>query len=144
MGSLIHLGRASGVLLVVAAVAKVISLSAFVQWIAGSVGLDASSSLLPAVAIIAIEAVVGLASLWRPRLGAPFAMVLFIVFSIIHVRLLSDPALAACPCFGELLPSSVATQWGLLAVCVMLVVLQAALILGPARSEPEESCHVPA
>jgi len=125
-------------LLIVAAVAKMLSLSAFVRWITGFVALDESSALLVAVAIIAIEAVAGLASLWRPRFGAPFAMVLFIVFSFIHVRLLSDPALAACPCFGEFLPSSAATQWGLLAVCVVVIAVQGWLVL--AAPPPAKEC----
>ena len=142
MGVIAYLGRASGVLLILAAFVKAMNLSPFAAWLADVGGLD-GSALLVASTIVAIEAVVGGLSLWRPRLGAPFALALFIIFAIVHVRIFTDPALASCPCFGSFLPSSAAAQWGLFGVCVMVVGVQGWLVLDPAceRSQISGYAH---
>ena len=127
-GVMTNLGRASGILLIVAALAKAMNLSPFAAWLAEVGGLD-GSALLVASTIVVVEAVVGGLSLWRPRLGAPFALALFIIFTIVHVRIFTDPALASCPCFGSLLPSSAAIQWGLFVGCVTVVLVQGWLVV---------------
>jgi len=124
-----------------AALAKAMNLSPFAAWLADVSDLH-GSALLVASVITAVEAVVGGMSLWRPRLGALFALALFIIFAIVHVRILTDPELASCPCFGSFLPSSAAAQWGLLAACAMVVVVQGWLVLSPAPIIEEEVCNV--
>ncbi len=127
-------GRGIATILLVAALSKIANISQFTAWLSGVLDIGGRALLL-AWLIIGVEAGIGLLSLWRPRAGAPLAMSLFLVFAIIHVRIITDPTLASCPCFGTLLPSSAAAQWGLLAACMVAVLVQGWLVLSTTQEK---------
>lgn len=123
-GLISNLGRACGLILIFAALVKAFRFESFANWIHSVVEPAPALGYAAVCGIIAAECAIGSLVVWRPHRGAPFAVVLFALFAIIHIRLLGDPMLVACPCFADLLPATTATQLGLLVMSMAALAVQ--------------------
>lgn len=131
----LYLARAAAIVLIAAGTAKAVSPGPLTVWIENLVQATPRAARAGAGLVIAAELAVGLLSLLRPRLGAPFAAILFAGFVAVHLVVLAMPGAKACPCFG----AANAPSWATHAVGLPLSLIAVAANMLLLRHRPDSA-----
>ncbi|MCC6661056.1 MAG: hypothetical protein IT437_09250 [Phycisphaerales bacterium] len=123
------IARMGSGLLVLSAIAKVMSLAPMLRWLGEWMSPRSAAGVLAAV--VMIELAVGGVGLFLPQRVALPALVLFAIFACVHVgfMIFENPG---CPCFGAISNSfSTLAEYWMTASCIALSLVNACLVHHP-------------
>jgi hypothetical protein len=125
--------RAMGVLLVTAALQKLVSFPSVHAWIADQTRTSGSFAVGLLLSLIVLEAGAGLAGIIKPQRAGSWLVVVFSLFLGVHLATLFGFVEKSCPCFGVGPPRDVTALYSLRALFVsaalLLLVVSSTLVL---------------